>query len=120
MHTFTVRTRQRNEFADITRHVAALVSESGLNEGACLIYTPHTTCGVTINVCLQTVKALATLMAPFLPFSAVKVAEMLKLDDPSLPWQETMTELPAGHGLGEPVILFKKLDAAELFGDSEG
>ena len=42
-------------------------------------------CGVTINVCLQTVRALATLMAPFLPFSARKCAAMLNLD-PSLPW----------------------------------
>jgi methionyl-tRNA synthetase len=74
-------------------------------------------CATTINVCLQTVKALATLMAPFLPFSAEKCAKMLCLPGRSLPWDGATTELPAGHLLGEPVILFKKLDAAELFSE---
>ncbi len=72
-------------------------------------------CGATINVCIQTVKALTVLMAPFLPFSAARCAEMLKLDGNSLAWNEAARELPAGHPLGEPTILFKKLDPAELF-----
>jgi methionyl-tRNA synthetase len=72
-------------------------------------------CGVTMNVCVQTVKALATLMAPFLPFSARRCAGMLGIDGEPLPWEECATELPAGHPLGEPVILYRKLDAAELF-----
>lgn len=76
-------------------------------------------CGVTINVCIQTVRALATIMAPFLPFSAATCVGMLGLgevgpdDVPS--WSSAKEELPAGHALGEPVILFKKLDPAELF-----
>jgi methionyl-tRNA synthetase len=77
-------------------------------------------CGTTINVCVQTVKGLATLMAPFLPFSAAQTAEMLEIEpgpEGILPWAEATCELPAGHELGEPVILFKKLDAAEVFGD---
>jgi len=87
-------------------------------------------CGTTINVCIQTVKALATLMAPFLPFSAAQCVDMLKLDPSGrpgrsrlaalhevLPWSGATQELPAGHQLGEPTILFKKLDAAELFGE---
>jgi methionyl-tRNA synthetase len=72
-------------------------------------------CGTTINVCLQTVKALATLMAPFLPFSGEKCAAMLRIKGGILPWHEATAELPAGHELGEPAILFRKLDAAELF-----
>jgi len=75
-------------------------------------------CGTTINVCLQIVKALATMMSPFLPFSAAKCAEMLQLDDKSLPWQEAIQELPAGKAISQPEILFKKLDAAELFDES--
>lgn len=74
-------------------------------------------CGTTLNVCIQTVKALTILMNPFLPFSGAKSAEMLKLN--SLAWDEATKELPAGHPLGEPVILFKKLDPAELFNSSE-
>lgn len=53
-------------------------------------------------------------MAPFLPFSAEKTAAMLKID-PALKWQTATEELPAGHALGEPAILFKKLDPAEVF-----
>lgn len=72
-------------------------------------------CGTTINVCVQTVRALATLMAPFLPFSAERCAAMLGIPA-GLPWQKATEELPAGHAIGEPEILFKKLDTVELFG----
>jgi methionyl-tRNA synthetase len=71
-------------------------------------------CGTTINVCVQTVLALATLMAPFLPFSAERCVVMLQLLDRSLPWNDATSEIPAGHVLGEPTILYRKLDAAEL------
>ena len=72
-------------------------------------------CGTTVNVCVQTVRALAVLMAPFLPHSARKCAGMLRLEDDRLPWSDATEELAPGHALGEPEILFKKLDAAELF-----
>ncbi len=71
-------------------------------------------CGTTINVCVQTVRTLGTLMAPFLPFSAEKLAGMLKLEVPELlAWDGATRELPPGHPLGEPAILFKKLDPIE-------
>ena len=75
-------------------------------------------CGTTLNVCIQTVKALATLMAPFLPHSAQACEAMLRVDD--LPWAGTADELPGGHALGEPRILFQKLDAVELFEEPSG
>jgi methionyl-tRNA synthetase len=77
--------------------------------------TDMAACGTTVNVCLQTVRALATLMAPFLPHSAETCAGMLNLDQRPLAWKQATAELPAGHTLGEPVILFKKLDPTELF-----
>lgn len=70
-------------------------------------------CGTTVNVCLQTVKALATLMAPFLPFSAVECARMLEIDA-ALPWSGATEELAPGHALGEPAILYRKIEADEL------
>ena len=73
-----------------------------------------TACGTTLNVCVQTVRALATLMAPFLPFSAEKCASMLGLSETILPWGDVTRELSAGHKLGEPEILFRKLEAADL------
>jgi methionyl-tRNA synthetase len=73
-------------------------------------------CGVTINVCLQTVKTLMTVMAPFLPFSAKKTAGMLGLDfgDSIIPWSEALIQLPPGHILGEPVILYRKIKRDEF------
>ena len=54
------------------------------------------------------------MMAPVLPFSADRCAEMLQLPERPLPWDDATTEIPAGQDLAEPVILYKKLDVAEL------
>jgi secondary thiamine-phosphate synthase enzyme len=45
----SVRTDKRSSMVDITDRVSRLVSASGLEEGCCLIYSQHTTCGITIN-----------------------------------------------------------------------
>lgn len=34
---------------DVTEQVREAVRASGLSEGICLVYAPHTTCGVTVN-----------------------------------------------------------------------
>ena len=49
METFTVRTSGRTDLKDITGEVASIVGKSGLGRGACVVYVPHTTAGVTIN-----------------------------------------------------------------------
>lgn len=52
MRQFGVATSRREEFVDITAQVAQALRESGLPdtfEGAVLVYSPHTTAGVTIN-----------------------------------------------------------------------
>ena len=53
MRTLSLSTTRREEFLDITAEVAAvlkdMVRESHLSEGAVLVYSPHTTAGVTIN-----------------------------------------------------------------------
>jgi secondary thiamine-phosphate synthase enzyme len=46
---FPVTTNRKCEFVDITGEVAAKVAESGVEEGVCCVYVPHTTAGVTIN-----------------------------------------------------------------------
>lgn len=45
----TVKTRAQTELVDITAEVGRRVAESGVRQGLCLIYVPHTTAGVTIN-----------------------------------------------------------------------
>jgi secondary thiamine-phosphate synthase enzyme len=45
----SVKTSSRTELIDITSKVAKLVKESGVTEGLCMLYVPHTTGAVTIN-----------------------------------------------------------------------
>lgn len=45
----TIKTHARTEMIDITRQVQKAIDESGLQEGICMVYVPHTTAGVTIN-----------------------------------------------------------------------
>ncbi len=71
--------------------------------------------GRAVNVCLQTVRTLTTIMAPFLPFSARRCLEMLGLDGSALSWDRATEELAAGSALAAPQLLFKKLDPGELF-----
>ncbi len=49
MKTLLVKTSAHSEFIDITELVKDVVNESGISEGMCLVFIPHTTCGVTIN-----------------------------------------------------------------------
>jgi secondary thiamine-phosphate synthase enzyme len=45
----TVNTRSQTELVDITAEVGRMVAESGVRQGLCMVYVPHTTAGVTIN-----------------------------------------------------------------------
>ncbi len=45
----TVKTGSRTEMVDITAEIQGAVSASGVAEGLCMIYVPHTTAAVTIN-----------------------------------------------------------------------
>ena len=49
MKTLHIRTRARNEVVDMTPDVGRAVRESGVTEGLCVVFVPHTTAGVTIN-----------------------------------------------------------------------
>ncbi|RLC32759.1 MAG: YjbQ family protein, partial [Deltaproteobacteria bacterium] len=45
----TVKTGSRTEMVDITAGIQDAVSASGMSEGLCMVYVPHTTAAVTIN-----------------------------------------------------------------------
>jgi secondary thiamine-phosphate synthase enzyme len=49
VETFNLRTSSRMEFVDITPQVDALVRQSGVTEGLCCVFVPHTTAGLTLN-----------------------------------------------------------------------
>ncbi len=63
-----------------------------------------------INISLQLTANLAIAFEPFLPFSSKKLREMLCMD--SFRWEElgSMGLLPAGKQLGEPELLFQKIE----------
>jgi secondary thiamine-phosphate synthase enzyme len=44
-----VRTASKTELIDLTARVQAAVTESGVTEGLCQVFVPHTTAGITIN-----------------------------------------------------------------------
>lgn len=44
-----LETRARVEFRDITDQVRRLVDQSGVEDGLCVLFTPHTTAAVLIN-----------------------------------------------------------------------
>ena len=47
--TISVQTSRRTELKNITRQVEALVRGSGVADGVCHLYVPHTTAGVIVN-----------------------------------------------------------------------
>jgi secondary thiamine-phosphate synthase enzyme len=47
--TFEVRTTRRAQMVNITERVAEAVEGSGVDDGTCHVFIPHTTAGVTIN-----------------------------------------------------------------------
>ncbi|MDR2434371.1 MAG: secondary thiamine-phosphate synthase enzyme YjbQ [Treponema sp.] len=46
---FNVRTQAQNEWLNITAEVEKAVAASGVGEGICVVFVPHTTAAVTVN-----------------------------------------------------------------------
>uniref|UniRef100_UPI004048255B methionine--tRNA ligase n=1 Tax=Flavobacterium sp. TaxID=239 RepID=UPI004048255B len=66
-------------------------------------------------VALQIASALAVLSEPFLPFTAKKLSNILKID--ALGWNDVTTKtdlLTAGHQIGQAEILFAQIEDAEI------
>lgn len=45
----SVKTRERTELVDVTSDINQLIQKSGIEQGLCMLYVPHTTAAVTIN-----------------------------------------------------------------------
>ncbi len=70
-------------------------------------------CATTINLCLQTVRALAILMHPVLPYTCQKVWNLINLPGKieNQTWDDSAEiVLIEGHKLNKAEILFKKID----------
>ncbi|MDR1374131.1 MAG: secondary thiamine-phosphate synthase enzyme YjbQ [Treponema sp.] len=49
LSSFNVKTNRQAEWLDITGGVQSIVSASGVGEGICVVFVPHTTAAVTVN-----------------------------------------------------------------------
>ncbi|GAK42983.1 hypothetical protein TCA2_5477 [Paenibacillus sp. TCA20] len=49
LQKLTLKTFNRDEMRDVTEEVKAAVAKSGITDGIAIIYSPHTTAGITIN-----------------------------------------------------------------------
>ncbi len=49
MKMLHIRTRSREELVDLTPEVQGIVASSGVKNGLCVVFVPHTTAGVAIN-----------------------------------------------------------------------
>ena len=49
LENLAVRTAQVNEWINITGEVQRVVAASGVTEGICVVFVPHTTAAITIN-----------------------------------------------------------------------
>lgn len=63
-----------------------------------------------LNLSLQLVANLAIAFEPFLPFSSEKLRAMLHIEEAQWDRLGATDLLPAGHVLGEPVLLFEKIE----------
>ncbi len=67
-------------------------------------------CETILNICLQLTANLAIAFEPFLPFSSQKLRDMLRME--TFEWEQLGATdlLKAGHQLGEPSLLFEKIE----------
>ena len=67
-------------------------------------------CETILNICLQLTANLAIAFEPFLPFSSKRLRGMLNME--SFDWEQlgSTALLEAGHQLGEPALLFEKIE----------
>jgi methionyl-tRNA synthetase len=75
-----------------------------------VINTDKARVGTILNIALQITANLVIITEPFLPFSAGKIAGFLRLEKTD--WNEAGGSdlLPQGHTLGEPSLLFEKIE----------
>ena len=49
MEVLTIKTPSHTALVDITGKLSEVVHHSGIEQGICIVYIPHTTAGITIN-----------------------------------------------------------------------
>ncbi len=81
VYEVSLKTNDRNQFVDITRQIQSIVVQSGVEDGICVIYVPHTTAAITINENAD---------------PSVK-RDIIKYLDRAVPWREEYYEHAEGN-----------------------
>jgi len=95
----SISTPQHCDFLDITEEVMQVVRESGVSEGICIVYSPHTTAAITINENADPSVVIDMVMAS---------SKIIKRDDPEFEHAEGNSD---GHlktsffGASETIII---------------
>ena len=73
-------------------------------------------CANTIYLCVETIKTLAILLKPFLPFTSEKIWNMLNLDEAQGNLWDISggLSLTTGHAIKKPHILFTKIEDEKI------
>ncbi len=72
-------------------------------------------CAAAIHTCIQAVRTLGVLLAPFLPFASEKIRASLSVAPDRWTWPHALDPLPVGHPLGPvPDVLFRKIDLKDF------
>ncbi len=66
--------------------------------------------GTVLSTILSQAKDLSILIEPYLPSKSEGISRQLNLNLEERKWENLGKPLPAGHQLGEPKVLFKKLE----------
>src|SRR5437870_2568040 len=84
-----------------------------------LLKTDRASCGTAIHVALRVSRALAVLMAPFLPFSSPRLWHALGYDSDvhGTRWEDALEDVPAGQKLRVGKPLFSKIELGEPAAD---
>jgi len=69
-----------------------------------------------LHLCLQVTANLAILINPFLPFTAKKMIQMMKVVEKMLDWENAgkLNLLSVGYSLRAPELLFRKIEDEEV------
>jgi len=86
-----------------------------------LIRRDRAACGTAIHVALRVARALALIMAPFLPFSSSRLWRALGYDTEvhAQRWEEALEDVPTGQRLRVGRPLFTKIELAEEAGPAD-
>ena len=107
-------------FRDALMAVMALAHEGNkyLNNSApwSTIKKDQSKAATSLYVSVQIVKALASLLSPFLPNTSEKIWKTLNLEGTvhEAPWSYCMARIEAGHPIGKSTPLFKKILPEEV------